>query len=550
MRACVLGHFSSAYPFPAALPFNRRAALDQVRQYWEEFLGSSSFARAVGMHVHVPFCRRRCSYCDCSSELLRDPALLDAYLDKLAPELEYLRSTFQETRLNRLYVGGGTPNLLAPEQLRRLAKEIDTRYQLEAGAVRCIEFAPELTTQARLEAAREGGFNRVSFGVQTLNERALRAVGRPSMSARKARRAVGRAAASGFSEINVDLIFGLAGERTASFHRTVRQLAQWSPHTITIQLLSNSELGRVYRSRAHERAVAKRFADYALGLNRRLRQELPAYHCHLRPRTAVLVHEEMPRPWDRWPDFYSSQDRVAVSTVGFGLFAQSKMHGAWHLQNADSRPDFEPRSLRFVSRRYTPELEAAIDAACGLMNEGRFDLQNIARRYGQVPTPLRQRVRELLASGRLRRAGRQVVCSEQRTNPLRPLVTELAEEACPEVEDNAGQGTASQSPLRGDEPRAALAVPFRAGDGEWVIHVERAAKNRRYYAVVRGLGIYYGSPQSWDREAETQMSSVMHGVLGQLDISGASATDLADGTQRIRAIVQAELARLTWVEGF
>ncbi|MFH2006058.1 MAG: radical SAM protein [bacterium] len=547
MRSRVLGHFSNAYAYPAALPFDRRASLEQVRRCWEEFLAVSPFGRAVGMHLHIPFCRRRCSYCDCSSELLRDPARLDNHLERLTQELEYLRSTFVGTRLNRLYVGGGTPNLLAPEQLRRLAAEIDARYQFETGAVRSIELAPELCTEAGLEAVREAGFNRLSFGVQTLNERVLRAVNRPSMSQRKAARAVARAASGGFPEINVDLIFGLAGERTASFHRAVRQVGRWSPHTITIQLLANSEIGRGYRSRAHERQVAQRFADYALGLGQRLKRELPAYRCHLRPRTVVLVHRDMPRPWDRWLDFYSGQDRVAVSTVGFGLYAQSKLHGAWHLQNADNQPDFDPSAQRFVTRPYTPELEAAIDAACGLMNEGRFDPQEIARRYGQLPDSLQRRVDELLASGRLRRAGRQVVSGAQRTNPLRPLVTELAAGASQRVEENTGP----QTPLRARQnatPRGGLAVTCRAAGGEWVVHVERAEKNRRYYAVVRGLGLYYGAPERWDSEAEAQMSTVMQGLLGRLDAAGVAAADLAHGSERIRSIVLAELARQPWVE--
>lgn len=543
MRRRLLGYFPLGTPLPAALPLDSQRSLAEIRQLWTTFLDQSLLARRLGIHVHIPFCRHRCSYCDCSSTTLKGGQDLWTHLEKLDAEMAYLAPAFRSTQFERLYVGGGTPNLLRPVQLRQLAESVNTRYALAAGAVRCIEFSPELSTPAKFAAAGEGGFNRVSFGVQSLNRRVLRAVNRPSMTAKKAQRAVALAQAHGFADVNVDLIFGLAGERTDSFLGTVLQVGAWTPHTITIQLLARNELSAPYRSPAHERAVARRFISFAEQLAQRAEADLPGYQLHCRPRTVVLVHESLERPYDQWPDFYAGLDRILCSTLGLGRFAHSKMHGAWHLQNVDQEPDFGPDAHRYVARRYSPELEAVIDAACALMQDGRFAPTEIARRYGSVPPALQARTAELVARGRLHKEGGWRVMRGLRTNPLQPLVSALAEAASDareqpqsaevEVEEPSGPG---------------VTVEFVSQGEALYIRLEPASSERRYYTVVGDVGVFYSSPGPLEADTEAALDGLMQAVRRRLMAAGVSAGDLPRHGHRLVELVRRELARAGWSE--
>lgn len=552
----LLGHYSSLYSYSEIMGFDRRLSLAQVRRHWRAFLRSSPFGREVGLHVHIPYCRRRCTYCDCSSQPLGSRTRLDAHLERLRAEMRYLRDDFRAVHMRRLYVGGGTPNLLSPAQLQCLAADVDACFRLRPGAVRSIEFAPELTSAMKLEAARAGGFDRISFGVQSLNPRVLAAVQRDRMSATRAERAVRGGHAAGFAEINVDLIFGLAGERTCSFHRGLREVARWGPHTVTVQLLANSELGSAYRSRGHERAVARRFAGYAEQLEARLDVELPGYRLALRPRTLVLVHESLLRPWESWLDFYSGQDRVSVSTLGLGTFAQSRMHTAWHLQNMDHLADFDPEARHYQGRRFTPELEATIDATAALMIEGRCDLAALRHRYGPAVEPLEQVVNRLVARGQLGRSGAFLSAGGGRKNPLLPLLRDLSQASAANDRDGRGpvtdprlaiQGRLAEAP-EGQAPgqRAALKVNFRAGGSRWFVQVEPATDDRRYYKVVGGVGIFYGSHGPWSDETEHPLGQLMENLARRLAAARYSAGDVTDHAPQVRSLVVTELEARGW----
>ncbi len=543
MRQRLLGYFPLGTPLPAALPFDSQRSLAEIRQRWQTFLTHSPWVRRMGIHVHIPYCRHRCSYCDCSSTRLGSGQDLTTHLDKLDAEMTYLAPTFRSTEFDRLYVGGGTPNLLRPAQLRHLAEAVHARFTLAAGAVRCIEFSPEISTPAKFTAAREGGFNRVSFGVQSLNRRVLRAVKRPSMTPLKAQRAVTLAHEHDFADINVDLIFGLAGERTDSFLRTVMRVGSWTPHTITIQLLARNELSASYRSRSHERAVARRFVGFVEQLARRVDKDLPGYQLHCHPRTVVLVHESLARPYDQWLDFYAGLERILCSTLGLGRFAHSKMHGAWHLQNMDQEPDFAPDAHRYVARRYSPELEAVIDAACALMQQGRFAPADIAHRYGCVPPVLQTHLAELVARERLHKKGRWLVMRTLRTNPLVELVRATAEAASDASEQQPSKAVETPEPSG-----PGLTVPFGAAGETLYIRLEPAASDRRYYTVVGDLGVFYSSPGPLKADTEAALDRLMQGLERRLMAAGVSAGDLSESAHHIDRLVRRELARAGWSE--
>lgn len=428
MRNRYLGYFSDTYPNPGVLDYpEQHVNLQQIRNRWESFLMTSRFASDIGIHVHIPFCTRKCDYCDCSSDKLDSSTSMSEYADLLVEEMAYLEETFRNEEFTRLYVGGGTPNVLTTRQLKVLLGEIKARFRFRDGSIRCIEFSPELTRKSKLEAVRRAGINRISLGVQSINQHVLQAVGRPGMNDTVAKKAVSLARDSGFEMLNVDLIYGLANESDDSFHQGIREMLALGPETLTIQLVHNSNVARVYHSEEHEQEIAAQYVLYAEKYLTSIHTVFPEYECHIRPRVCVIVKRAMKRPWDEWLDFYSIQDRVIVTTLGFGLFAHSKMHGELQYQNINRSLEFDPMADVYMTHEYTRELEAFIDAACGLMNAGLFSMNEIAERYGKLPPRLHKVIETLAASGQLRISGDQVFCVEGSSNPLLPAVNAIAE---------------------------------------------------------------------------------------------------------------------------
>jgi oxygen-independent coproporphyrinogen-3 oxidase len=172
--------------------------------------------RPFGFYVHVPFCVTRCGYCDfntyTATELGPGAAQRD-YADTAIEEVRLARRILGETDLpvETVFFGGGTPTLLPAEDLSRILAAIDAEFGLKAGAEVTTEANPESVDQRYLDKLREGGFNRVSFGMQSAREHVLKVLDRQHTPGR-AGQAVLEARKAGFEHVNLDLIYSTPGE--------------------------------------------------------------------------------------------------------------------------------------------------------------------------------------------------------------------------------------------------------------------------------------------------------------------------------------------------
>lgn len=177
----------------------------------------------AGLYVHVPFCARACPYCDFDFEVGRAPRL-EPYFAGLERELELRRAEIGEVSgsggFGTLYVGGGTPSLLGPAGIARLADSLG-RHLVVGTTERTIELNPEHVDGALVEAIVAAGFDRVSLGVQTFEPDGLAQLGRVH-APDDARRAIGRLGAAGLS-ISVDLIVGWPGQRGSQLDADVAE---------------------------------------------------------------------------------------------------------------------------------------------------------------------------------------------------------------------------------------------------------------------------------------------------------------------------------------
>ena len=192
------------------------------------------------VYLHVPFCRSFCTYCDFYSEIAcrdRDAQSFELYTQALCAEASLRRDEIEATRdLNTLYIGGGTPSVLPPVFLRRLVEGVGggpyTEFTVEVNPEDIVEKGPDYVRE--LLAL---GVNRVSMGVQSLDDGILRWMNRRHDAAR-ARQAFGILREAGVGNISVDLIFGISQLSEAVFAETLREVLAWRPEHVSAYQLS------------------------------------------------------------------------------------------------------------------------------------------------------------------------------------------------------------------------------------------------------------------------------------------------------------------------
>ena len=189
----------------------------------------------LALYVHIPWCVRKCPYCDFNSHERSGELPEGQYVEKLLLDLETSLPSVWGRRITSVFIGGGTPSLFAPESIDRLLSGIRARLTLEPEAEITLEANPGTVEAARFRGFREAGVNRISVGVQSFDERMLKALGRIH-DAGEARRAVDAALAS-FDNVNLDLMYGLPGQGAAMARADLEQgIATGVPHLSAYQL--------------------------------------------------------------------------------------------------------------------------------------------------------------------------------------------------------------------------------------------------------------------------------------------------------------------------
>ena len=187
-------------------------------------------------YIHIPFCARRCPYCDFAVVAADEPGgnEIERYVDALVAEIGMEPGPFPVDAVN---LGGGTPTRVASSHLGRILDKIDDHLGIADHAEISIEANPEDWTDSRARELRGMGFNRVSFGVQSLDPLVLHALGR-AHSPEEATSAVIAARSAGFPTVSVDLIYGTPEESAASWRRTVRGVLALEPNHLSAYALT------------------------------------------------------------------------------------------------------------------------------------------------------------------------------------------------------------------------------------------------------------------------------------------------------------------------
>src|SRR5690554_4942966 len=198
----------------------------------------SALARSsqqLSLYIHLPFCHKLCFYCGCNKVITRHQWKADDYLTALEHEIELYKPLIAHRTVGSLHLGGGTPTFLTEVQLTRLINMLETHLGLNvnAGHEVSIEIDPRSCTLEKLAHLKSLGFNRVSYGVQDVNEDVQIAINRVQESSMVAAH-IEAARALGFDSINLDLIYGLPMQTLTGFARSLAQVVEWAPDRISL----------------------------------------------------------------------------------------------------------------------------------------------------------------------------------------------------------------------------------------------------------------------------------------------------------------------------
>jgi len=286
-----------------------------------------------GIYLNIPFCPTRCAFCPFYAEPVhRHAESLDAYVDAV---IEEIRQSRLLDRPAWLYTGGGTPNTLTTEQLGRLVAAI--REQVEPGPLG-IELLPALVTPAYLRGLREIGFSRISMGIQTFDEQAVRNTGRTCRMDESLADMVKTAQALGFW-VSLDLMVGLQDQSAEKFARDIEAVIQIGPDQVAVYPI------------IHVRGVNYKFKE-SLSTHQQYEliesaHEQMARHGYQR-RTAWIFAHSTDEVYD------TSGNEIGMEYVGFGAGAYS-VFGLWKVMNppiqAYLRGIGQGQRMAFVSRR-------------------------------------------------------------------------------------------------------------------------------------------------------------------------------------------------------
>ena len=216
-------------------PVAHPASARDVRRLWEERLSQVPPGHPIWLYLHVPYCPQTCAYCHCGQQLLTDKKDLDTWVDRICAEIEFFAPVLSRTRVQQQYFGGGTPNLLADEQLDKVLTTLETHVSYDPSGRKTMEMLPSAYRPGALKVAARHGIRRLSCGVQSTVTSVLGKVARkPDFGPLEP--LMREAWERGVVDINLDLAWGFKGDSEAVLFRSLADVLTLNPTTVTVSL--------------------------------------------------------------------------------------------------------------------------------------------------------------------------------------------------------------------------------------------------------------------------------------------------------------------------
>ena len=204
-------------------------------RYWKKSVVDDMLTyQPLNIYIHIPFCLQKCAYCYYKTDILRSGNELEQYIDTVCGEIKLAgeRFHFKQRPLNSVYIGGGTPSLLAEPQIRKVVGTLHEAFNFE-GPEFTIEVEPRSVNKKKLTLYKELGATRISIGVQSFCDEIIKMSERKPV-AEKALTIIAHILDMGDVVLNIDLLSGLAGETRETFEKSIDTAVSTNVHSITI----------------------------------------------------------------------------------------------------------------------------------------------------------------------------------------------------------------------------------------------------------------------------------------------------------------------------
>lgn len=215
-----------------------------------------------GLYIHIPFCAKKCHYCDFVVTSKGEPSKRARFLKALALESDSWSRRLRKVPFDTLYLGGGTPSALESAEAEKLFELLETRFRFKEGAERTIETNPGDITPKKAALYRDAGFTRVSLGAQSFNKRTLAAANRDH-DEQAIETAFEALRGAGFRNISLDLILSLPGESIKDAHFSLERAIALEPEHISLYELT-IEKATVFGALHHQGRLELPHEDEAL----------------------------------------------------------------------------------------------------------------------------------------------------------------------------------------------------------------------------------------------------------------------------------------------
>ncbi len=245
-------------------------------------LDGLDYRNGYSLYIGIPFCPSICLYCSFSSSPIGLwKSKTDDYLDALEKEMRGTRDVFSPKTLQTVYIGGGTPTTLSPDQLDRLLCMVEDHFDLSKVREFTVEAGrPDSVTQDKLKVLASHGIGRISINPQTMNQKTLDLIGRKH-TVEQIEETFYLARSLGFDNINMDLIVGLPGEGPDEVAYTMERIGVLGPDSVTVHALALKRSSRLNEKLADYEAISFQASDEIMDLTMRRNEERGLYPYYL-----------------------------------------------------------------------------------------------------------------------------------------------------------------------------------------------------------------------------------------------------------------------------
>ncbi|KHF41915.1 radical SAM family heme chaperone HemW [Halalkalibacter okhensis] len=327
-------------------------------------------------YVHIPFCEHICHYCDFNKVFLKNQPV-DEYIEALLEEMRRTMKYTPASGLRTVYIGGGTPTALSAEQLNTLLKGMKEALPLYDVEEYTIEVNPDSIEEEKLEVLKANRINRLSIGVQTFNESLLKEIGRTHTKS-SVEDAIRRSRQAGFTNISLDLMFGLPSQQPAHFTETIKEAINLDIEHISAYSLKVEEKTVFYNRQRQGKLTLPPEEDEVMMYQQLLH----------RTKEAGLIQYEISNFAKRG---YESKHNLVYwnneEYYGFGAGAHGYVNGVRHQNHGPI-----PKYLKAIEQGELPTFQTHQVSAIERIEEAMFmglrkregvNIAQFEKRYGQ-----------------------------------------------------------------------------------------------------------------------------------------------------------------------